>query len=730
MGTEIASKAEPHIHGLGQLSWPGNDAHNARNAVTTNAPVSPPCTSRALLHGGGARDRLPSPPTSNTPPPAPSLKYHNGSPLGVQRLPLFLRSPRLPGRSLHVALAHLVLPGGALASPRGTLRIEHLPHRPPPYAIAGTTTTATSVLAQAASYPTTSTSTSATPAYPSSTSPLSTYPASSAYAAPPTAQQQQQHHAQQRPTLIIPSSGATTTFSATNSDSTSFHMTPSGPAYRAASYTSFGSAVFVGRVGWEWCAIHGEREQWWIHEHELAVGEVWCDVVGWGEGAGAAVPSRERVYGGGGGSPRQRQYATPTPAPVNGSTAQYAPGSSTTPYTPGTASPTLQYATPRTLTARYEYLGRQAQSAGQGMVGQQDLSTPSRRHPCRPRPHPRAPPQGEEGEEEEEEEEEEGYDAPAYTERTTPPTSRRHHRRCRLRTALRAPTDDVLLLARVHRVGRQVRVGRGGWGDGGASKLAHIDRHTRAAPQHADHHVAGSSSDTQRSNGDTRAWAAEQARRMRRLCIVPADPSAHAYRPQQQSQQPQPQYGCVGGGGRVRGAVGRAERADVACAGGGAVAAEVSGSGAEDGDVSGWGTAAAADAPDAARDAPGTATPATGAPAAAHTAAARAHDDDAVDTPAPRVRGGRARAVDAATATLEWWSPGVGEVVPPHAAQAPQVPSHAPQVASHGLAPPAHTHVPSHTVPQLAPLAQAPMPRRAVFANADPPGVSGYVYVY
>ncbi|KAJ7234473.1 hypothetical protein C8J57DRAFT_1729108 [Mycena rebaudengoi] len=63
---------------------------------------------------------------------------------------------------------------------------------------------------------------------------------------------------------------------------------------------------------------------------------------------------------------------------------------------------------------------------------------------------------------------------------------------------------------------------------------------------------------------------------------------------------------------------------------------------------------------------------------------------------------------------------GSGEVVPSHA---PQVPSHVPQ----GLV---HTHVPSHTLPQLAPLAQAPMPRRAVFANAGPPGVSGYVYVY
>jgi hypothetical protein len=53
-------------------------------------------------------------------------------------------------------------------------------------------------------------------------------------------------------------------------------------------------------------------------------------------------------------------------------------------------------------------------------------------------------------------------------------------------------------------------------------------REHRATPQHADRHAAGSSINT-----DTRAWAAEQARRLR---VVPADPSAHAYRPQQQAQ--------------------------------------------------------------------------------------------------------------------------------------------------------------------------------------------------
>jgi hypothetical protein len=57
---------------------------------------------------------------------------------------------------------------------------------------------------------------------------------------------------------------------------------------------------------------------------------------------------------------------------LDGSTVQYAPD---------TSSPTPQYATtpqyttlraaPHTLTARYEYLGGQAQGAGQGVVGQQ-----------------------------------------------------------------------------------------------------------------------------------------------------------------------------------------------------------------------------------------------------------------------------------------------------------------------------------------------------------------------
>jgi hypothetical protein len=81
------------------------------------------------------------------------------------------------------------------------------------------------------------------------------------------------------------------------------------------------------------------------------------------------------------------------------------------------------------------------------------------------------------------------------------------------------------------------------------------------------------------------------------------------------------------------------------------------------------------DALDAVHDA---ATPATGAPAAAHSTnsiyvtpapAARrpaCMHDDAMDAPAPRVRGGRARAVDAATAAALCGlgaveSPGVSE---------------------------------------------------------------------
>ncbi|KAJ7243089.1 hypothetical protein C8J57DRAFT_1726225 [Mycena rebaudengoi] len=412
-----------------------------------------------------------------------------------------------------------------------------------------------------------------------------------------------------------------------------------------------------------------------------------------------------------------------TPAPVNGSatgtTAQYAPG---------TSSPTPQYvtpqyttlgATPRTLTARYEYLGGQAQGAGQGVVGQQDLyfytlttspvssastsSSFTTSESCSA------------SEESTSEEEEKRYDAPAYTERTTdfatrhtPATadfaqSRAHRPIAYLSSPASAASDD----------GRE--------SDEGDTEM------------HADRHAA----DTQHSSGHMRSWAAEQARRMRRLRIVPADPSAHAYRPQQQSQsqsqQLQTQYGYVGGGGT------RGHGACRACGrrlcGWEVVAAEVSRGGAADGSVSGWGAAAAVDAPDAAHGAPAcpgapgaatavltayAATPATQAPTARRPGSgpARAYDDAWTPPRAAYAAAGHGQWTPPRLprfADLEQRSPGVGEgeVVPSHA---PQVPSHAPQ----GLA---HTHVPSHTLPQLAPLAQAPMPHRAVFANAGSPGM-------
>ncbi|KAJ7256947.1 hypothetical protein C8J57DRAFT_554438 [Mycena rebaudengoi] len=162
----------------------------------------------------------------------------------------------------------------------------------------------------------------------------------------------------------------------------------------SAQYSS--GALGVSRVrrirrwnGLVWCRWVREREP--TQQQERERGRVSSTMTGY---------ERERVYGGAGsraGSPAQRQYATPTPAaPVNGSTAQYAPGSATTTYAAGTSSPrymTPQYTTmgttPRTLTARYEYLGR---VRGRGWWGSRTSTTPSRRRPCRPRPHPQAPP--------------------------------------------------------------------------------------------------------------------------------------------------------------------------------------------------------------------------------------------------------------------------------------------------------------------------------------------------
>ncbi|KAJ7274886.1 hypothetical protein C8J57DRAFT_1466770 [Mycena rebaudengoi] len=347
--------------------------------------------------------------------------------------------------------------------------------------------------------------------------------------------------------------------------------------------------------------------------------------------------SCERVYGGAeseAGSPAQRQYATPVP--VNGSTAQYAPGSTTT-YAPGTSSPTPQYATPQ-----YTTLGATPRT----LTARTSTSTPSRRRLCRPRLHPRAPPRPSRAplrrsrlrrrsqrERRGEGRGEEGYDAPAYTERTTEFATRY------------TPAAADFAQPRAHRPMAYLSLPASAASDKGdaemvcvpgSSKPAHVDRHTGVAPQYADHPAS-----------DTRVCAAEQALRMRRLRVVPAaplpDPSVHAYWPQQQAQQLQPQYRCIGGGYAGR-----------------------------------WGVQSA------------------------RTSPVRRHA-----TPHARTT--------AALCGLGAVESGVGEVVPSYA---PQVPSHAPQ----GLA---HTHVPSHTLPQLAPLVHTAgtdaAPRRV--CECGPPGV-------
>ncbi|KAJ7256103.1 hypothetical protein C8J57DRAFT_1517826 [Mycena rebaudengoi] len=288
MGAEIASKAESHIHGLGQLhsekicayTW-ADCAPNACNTVTPdqrtrsvlpphNIPLAP------LLHDGEC-DLLPSLPTSNTPPD----KIRNADP--------------------------------------STGTAAYVTQQP----------TSTSVLAQAtynpsSTYPTTSTS---TPAYPSSTYPTSKYPASSAYAAPPT-------------TYTSLESTVTPLYSVFTA-----HMPYSG----VGAMSSGGEREPAqqqgrerGRVGYAYGRRRAQRT-----------------LRGPRRGDGCTVGVR--------GAGRGRLGAA-------GTMAQYAPGSTTT-YAPGTSSPTPQCttlgATPRTLTAGYEYMGRKAQGAGQGVVGQQ-----------------------------------------------------------------------------------------------------------------------------------------------------------------------------------------------------------------------------------------------------------------------------------------------------------------------------------------------------------------------
>ncbi|KAJ7268542.1 2-oxoacid dehydrogenases acyltransferase-domain-containing protein [Mycena rebaudengoi] len=129
-----------------------------------------------LLHGGEG-DLLPSLPSA----PASPDKI---PPPCVQRPPLLLAPS-----SFHAPPPTALAPPPAVFSPRRTTPIpragvppRRVVHRtPPPYAITGTTTTATSVLVQATYNPSSTsypmTSTSSTAAYPSSAYPTSTYPA-------------------------------------------------------------------------------------------------------------------------------------------------------------------------------------------------------------------------------------------------------------------------------------------------------------------------------------------------------------------------------------------------------------------------------------------------------------------------------------------------------------------------------------------------------------------------
>ncbi|KAJ7230893.1 hypothetical protein C8J57DRAFT_1251645 [Mycena rebaudengoi] len=497
------------------------------------------------------------------------------------------------------------------------------------------------------------------------------------------------HHAQQ-------SSGATTS----NANATSNYdanVNGSGaPAYHAAPYTSLGSVV---TPSYSVSAAHTlySRGSAQYSSGASGVSEgppysplewFWCDVFGWGAGAGAGEGAGQagvcvffdglhdtvarkgvRWRCGEQGGVACAQYATPTPVPVNGSMARRCSARRRA----GGGGPAVFLQDLYFYTLASSPVSSTSTSANSTTSESCSASEESTS-------------------ESESEGEEERYDALAYTERSTDFATRH------------TPAAADFVQPRTHRP---------------TAYLSSPASAASAASDEGDAEIVPApctpcpSSDTWHSSGDTRAWAAEQARRMRRLRVVPADPSAHPYRPQQQEEE-----GTGGGGacrargrrlcgwesGRLRGIRGRRRRG-------------VSGRGTAAG---GW--AAAIDAPDAAHDEPGTATPAAcpGAPATAYIALAayttthaapapavrrpaRAYDD-AVDAPAPAYAvAGHGQWTPPPWlprfADLERWSPGVEEVVPSHA---PQVPSHAPQVPSHALVPPAHTHAPSHTLPQLA----------------------------
>ncbi|KAJ7268552.1 hypothetical protein C8J57DRAFT_1717255 [Mycena rebaudengoi] len=160
------------LHGICELSFLREMESRQKDPISTQcANYSNPPQSTAQT-----RNRKEMVLRTGAHPPAYSA-HRSSSPCTITplhrftlRLPLRLHLP--PPRSLHVALPPI---------PRAGVPSRRVVHRtPPPYAITGTTTTATSVLVQATynpsstSYP--ATSTSSTTAYPSSAYPTSTYP--------------------------------------------------------------------------------------------------------------------------------------------------------------------------------------------------------------------------------------------------------------------------------------------------------------------------------------------------------------------------------------------------------------------------------------------------------------------------------------------------------------------------------------------------------------------------
>ncbi|KAJ7201532.1 hypothetical protein C8J57DRAFT_416335 [Mycena rebaudengoi] len=371
--------------------------------------------------------------------------------------------------------------------------------------------TATSVLAQAYNNPSTSTS----PAHhPSSTYPTSTYPATtSTYPATTAAQ----HNAQQRPTLVIPSSTSSTA-NATNSRYNADVNGSSAPAYRAASYTSLGSAVTpsysvtpysggsaaqyssgassggtpyspLARCRW---VGSGRRRSGSRRGSEVGLGTmrilrlrratsrngIGC-TVGGGERGGVAVCDADT----GGACERLDGAVRPGRLLADASTIR---------------DTAIHDAGRDVAHADGEVWvpGRAGAGAGHGVVGQQDLyfytlaSSPASTSSSSATSESCSASEESTSEEEEEEEgQEEGYDAPvAYMERAAEFASRhaaefttQHPPPLPTCAAPRAPTHSVPLLTRVGRVGRRARVGRGGRGDGVCSWILQGPRPSRSA---------------------------------------------------------------------------------------------------------------------------------------------------------------------------------------------------------------------------------------------------------